>query len=58
MSPRPWEQDSSTKKKEMVSYKILGLGREIGWIVEETLGGCLGREEAAVGRKGREDRKG
>ena len=25
MSPRPWEQDSSTKKKEMVSYKILGL---------------------------------
>ena len=29
MSPRPWEQDSSTKKKEMVSYKILGLGREM-----------------------------
>ena len=29
MSPRPWEQDSSSKKKEMVSYKILGLGREM-----------------------------
>ena len=29
MSPRPWEQDSSTKKKDMVSYKILGLGREM-----------------------------
>ena len=29
MSPRPWEHDSSTKKKEMVSYKILGLGREM-----------------------------
>lgn len=29
MSPRPWEQDSSSKKKEMVAYKILGLGREM-----------------------------
>ena len=29
MSPRPWEQDSSSKKREMVSYKILGLGREM-----------------------------
>ncbi len=29
MSPRPWEQDSSSKKKELVSYKILGLGREM-----------------------------
>ena len=29
MSPRPWEQDSSSKKKEMISYKILGLGREM-----------------------------
>lgn len=29
VSPRPWEQDSRSKKREMVSYKILGLGREM-----------------------------
>ena len=38
MSPRPWEQDSSSKKREMVSYKILGLAL---WILS------VGGEDAA-----------